>query len=346
MSALAVGQKSIRRALIESPIAGPLITLIVVFGLFSMFVPNFFTMRSISGIISAATLTGTLTIGITLLMIAGEFDLSVGALMAIGGFIYGFYTTGLSETQATPQLEWVRATRQVEALCLAVLVPALLGAVNGLVVIRTGIPSFIATLGMLFIFRGVAWLYSSGQMYQTIEQVPVYDVFNGRVNFMTEAFQGSNLRTSALWWVGLVVLFQYLLVRTRFGNHVFATGGALGPAAAQGVNVKRTKLLCFVISGALAGFAGVMLFSQFKTVKIATGAGEELKAIASAVVGGTLLTGGSGSIVGALLGVLIISMLRTGIVLTDLLPADNFEAIVGVTIIAAAIFNHWIRGKS
>jgi simple sugar transport system permease protein len=199
---------------------------------------------------------------------------------------------------------------------------------------------------MLFIFRGVAWLYSSGQMFQTIEKVPVYNVFNGRMDFVSETFQGANLRTSALWWVGLVILFQYLLVRTRFGNHVFATGGAPGPAAAQGVNVKRTKVICFIISGALAGFAGVMLFSQFKTVKIATGAGEELKAIASAVVGGTLLSGGVGSIVGALLGGLIISMLRTGIVLADLIPADNFEAVVGVTVIAAAIFNRWIRSKS
>jgi simple sugar transport system permease protein len=96
----------------------------------------------------------------------------------------------------------------------------------------------------------------------------------------------------------------------------------------------------------LAGFAGVLLFSQFRTVRIATGAGEELKAIASAVVGGTLLTGGRGSIVGALLGVLIISMLRTGVVLTNLIPADNFEAIVGVTIVGAAIFNNWIRQQS
>jgi simple sugar transport system permease protein len=89
-----------------------------------------------------------------------------------------------------------------------------------------------------------------------------------------------------------------------------------------------------------------MLFSQYKTVRIASGAGIELQAIASAVVGGTLLTGGSGSIVGALLGVMIISMLRTGVVLTDLIPADNFGAIVGVTIVGAAVFNNWVRSKA
>jgi simple sugar transport system permease protein len=190
------------------------------------------------------------------------------------------------------------------------------------------------------------WIYSGGQMFQTIEKVPVYDVFNGRLNFIADAVKGANFRTAALWLVGLVLLFQYLLARTRFGNHVLSTGGNVGAAASQGVNVKRVKVICFVLAGVLAGFSGVLLFSQFKTVRIATGAGEELKAIAAAVVGGTLLTGGSGSITGALLGALIISMLRTGVVLTNLIPADNFEAIVGVTIVGAAVFNNWIRKQS
>jgi len=125
-------------------------------------------------------------------------------------------------------------------------------------------------------------------------------------------------------------------------------GGNAGAAKATGVNVNRTKLYGFIISGFLAGLSGIMLFSQYKTARIATGSGEELNAIAAAVVGGTLLTGGSGSIVGALLGVLIISMLRTGIILMDLsfIPADNFVAVVGVTIVVAAVFNYWIRRQA
>ncbi|GAB4539359.1 MAG: ABC transporter permease [Anaerolineae bacterium] len=332
MTTIAARLQPARRWVIESPIAGPLITLIVVFILFSLFVPNFLTVRSISGIVNAATLTGTITIGITLLMIAGEFDLSVGPMMAMGAFLFG--------------LNSVEGGNPILALFLALLVPGVMGAVNGIIVNRTGIPSFITTLSTLFIYRGIVWVLSGGQMFQTIEQAPIYDIFNGRLDFIADAVQGANFRTAALWWVGLVLLFQYLLVRTQFGNHVFATGGGLGAAAAQGVPVKRIKLVCFILSGVLAGFAGVLLFSQFKTVRIATGAGEELKAIAAAVVGGTLLTGGSGSIIGALLGVLIISMLRTGVVLTNLIPADNFEAIVGVTIVGAAIFNHWVREKS
>ena len=325
-------QRPALRSVIASPIAGPLITLIVVFILFSLFVPHFLTLRSLSGIVSAATLTGTITVGITLLMIVGEFDLSVGPMMAMGAFLYGLNT--------------VEGGNPLWALFLALLVPALMGALNGLIVVRTGIPSFITTLSTMFMYRGMLWIYSGGQMFQTIEKVPVYNVFNGRLNFIADAVKGANFRTAVLWLIGLVLLFQYLLARTRFGNHVLSTGGNVGAAASQGVNVKRVKVICFVLAGVLAGFSGVLLFSQFKTVRIATGAGEELKAIAAAVVGGTLLTGGSGSITGALLGALIISMLRTGVVLTNLIPADNFEAIVGVTIVGAAVFNNWIRKQS
>ncbi len=104
----------------------------------------------------------------------------------------------------------------------------------------------------------------------------------------------------------------------------------------------------FIVTGLLAGFSGVLLFSQFYTVRVASGDGLELSAIAAAVVGGTLITGGAGSIWGALVGSLIISTLRTGVVLMNIpfIPADNFEAIVGVTIIAAAILNNYLRGQT
>jgi simple sugar transport system permease protein len=331
----AANPKSVFRRFLESPIAGPLITLVVVTIFLTIFVPNqtFLTMRSISGIVNAATLTGVITIGITLLMICGEFDLSVGALMAIGAFLYGGIT--------------MNGGNQLLAVVAGLVVPGALGALNGVILIRTGIPSFIVTLGTQAIFRGALYLLSTGIMLQTIAQIPVYNVFNGRLDLVANAIKNANFRTSLFWLLGMVLLFQFLLVRTRFGNHIFAVGGNPGAAKAGGVNVNRTKLIGFIISGLLAGLA-IMLFSQYKTAKIATGAGEELNAIAAAVVGGTLLTGGSGSIIGALLGVLIISMLRTGIILMDVpfIPADNFVAVVGVTIVAAAIFNYWIRRQA
>jgi simple sugar transport system permease protein len=334
--ARATAPKSVFRRFLESPIAGPIITLVVVFVFLTVFVPNntFLTMRSMSGIVNAATLTGMITIGVTLLMICGEFDLSVGAIMAIGAFLYGAMT--------------MHGWNSLLAVFAALAVPALLGALNGLLLIRTGIPSFIVTLGTQFIYRGALYVLSTGIMLQTISQIPVYTVFNGRLDFLANAIKDANFRTSLFWLLGMVVLFQFLLVRTRFGNHIFSVGGSPGAARATGVNVQRTKLVSFIISGTLAGLAGIMLFSQYKTARIATGTGEELNAIAAAVVGGTLLTGGSGSILGALLGVLIISMLRTGIILMDVpfIPADNFVAVVGVTIVIASIFNYWIRRQA
>jgi len=185
-------------------------------------------------------------------------------------------------------------------------------------------------------------------MLQTIEKIPIYDLFNARFALLNNLFKNANFRTSLIWLVLLVVIFQFILARTAFGNHVFASGGNPGAALGQGVNVKRVKVTNFVISGALAGFTGILMFSQFTTVRVASGDGMELSAIASAVVGGVLITGGAGSIWGALIGALTISMLRTGVVLMNIpfIPADNFEAIVGATIILAVILNNWLRRRS
>jgi simple sugar transport system permease protein len=332
MNSSVTWQKNVRTLFAESSIAGPLATIIIVIILLTIFVNNFLTVRSISGIINAATLTGVVTIGITLLMISGEFDLSVGALVAMGGYLFA-----MNVENGSPAV----------GLILAILVPGLLGAVNGLILIATNIPSFIVTLGTRYIYRGLVWVLSGGAMLQIVEKFPIFNVLNGRLDILNDLWDGANFRTSAIWLVVIAILCQYLLTRTRLGNHIFAVGGNPGAALVQGVNVKRTKVLTFVISGALAGFAGVLLFSQFTTIRVASGAGMELSAIAAAVVGGTLLQGGMGSIWGALIGVLLISTLRTGVVLLNIpfIPADNFEAIVGVTIIGAVILNKWLRER-
>ncbi len=336
MTQMAATPKPGFRRFLGSPIAGPLITLVLVVVLLTLFVPNgnFLTVRTISGIVNAATLTGILTIGVTLLMICGEFDLSVGAIMAICAFVYGAIT--------------MNGGNAVLAVFLALAAGGLLGLLNGVILITTGIPSFIVTLGTQYVYRGALYVFSGGIMLQTIADFPIYNFFNGRLQWLADLIPNANFRTSLFWLLGMVALFQFLLVRTQLGNHIFAVGGLAAAARATGVKVKRTKLITFVFSGLLAGLAGIMLFSQYKTAKIATGAGEELNAIAAAVVGGTLLTGGSGSVVGALLGILIISMLRTGIILLNVpfIPADNFVAVVGVTIVVAAIFNDWIRKKA
>ena len=325
--------KKLRSAFATSTMLGPLVVLVLIFVLFSFFVPHFFSFRSVTGIINAITLTGTLTVGVTLLMVSGEFDLSVGSIMAVGGYIYG--TLSMAHQ---PGLGFI----------LALIVPALLGMVNGLILVYTGIPSFIVTLGTKYLYRGLLWVVTAGTMLQTIERLAIYNLINVRLDAINQFFAGANFRSSLLWLLLLVICFQFALTHTRFGNHVFAIGGNPNAALGQGVNVKFVKVVTFIITGAVAGFTGMLLFSQYYTVRVASGDGLELSAIAAAVVGGTLITGGAGSIWGALIGALIISALRTGVVLMNIpyIPADNFEAIIGATIVAAAILNNYLRGQS
>ncbi len=317
----------------RSTIAAPLVVLIVIFILLSLFVPKFFSFRSVSGIINAATLNGALAIGIAFLMISGEFDLSVGSNLAISGYIYGSFCV---------------AGQPFLGLIFALIVPAMLGAVNGIILVRTGVPSFIVTLGTKYFYRGMLWVITSGTMLQTVDTLPLDKVFTGRLDVLNNLIGNqANFRNSMLWLLFLVIIFQIILSRTKFGNHVFAVGGNPAAALGQGVNVKRVKILSFAISGLMAGVAGIFLFSQYHTVRVASGDGMDLYAIAAAVVGGTLITGGSGNIWGALVGALIISTLRTGVVLMDIpfIPADNFEAVVGVTIVLAAILNVYISRR-
>jgi simple sugar transport system permease protein len=320
----------LRRILADWPPAGPLATLIVLFGLSWAFIPNFGTMRTVSNILNAVPVTGIITIGVTLLMISGEFDLSVGSIMAIGAYIFAFATTSENVNN------WL-------GFVLALGATALLGALNGLLVVSTRIPSFIVTLGTLSIYRGLAWVVSGGTLIQAQVDPLIFEIINGRLdvvnNFLREMSIRANFRTATVWLLLLTVIMEVVLRRTRFGNHLIAIGGNAAAAAAQGVRVNRVKVITFALAGALAGLAGTIDFSQYNSVRVATGDGIELNAIAAAVVGGTLLRGGSGRIFGAVVGVLLISTLRTAVVLLGIVPSDNFEAIVGVGIILAVVLN-------
>lgn len=343
--------KKILRLFSESPIAGPLATLILVLILFLIFVPNFATWRTISGIITAVSISGFVTIGITILMISGEFDLSIAPMIAMSGYLYGTISTG-EDSVIVSTLSFlglpVQGGNIPLAIIFALLVPSIMGLINGLLLILTNIPSFIVTLGTRQIFRGIVWIVAGGVLFQTVEDLPIYDLFNGRFDLMNDLLETANFRTAMLWLLGAVIIFELFLVRTRFGNHVFAVGGSKDAALAQGVRVLRTKVMAFVITGLMAGASGVISFSQFKSVRVAEQAGIELTAIAASVIGGTLLRGGYGSVWGALIGILMISVLRSGVILLKIpfIPADNFPAVVGVTIIAAVIFNNYLRGRS
>jgi simple sugar transport system permease protein len=344
---------AILRYFTNSPVAGPLLTFVLVFIFFLIFAPNFATWRTISGIITAVSISGFVTMGITFLMISGEFDLSVAPMIAMSGYLYGTISTGADSVIVDTLLKLgfpVEGGNVGLAIFAGLLVPSIMGAINGLILILTNIPSFIVTLGTRQIFRGIVWIFAGGVLFQTIENLPIYKVFNGRFEWGNNLsfLEGANFRTAMFWMVGAAILLQFILVRTRFGNHIFAVGGGEGAANAQGVRVKRTRVMAFILNGFLAGMAGIISFSQFNSVRVAEQAGIELTAIAASVVGGALLTGGYGSVWGAIIGILIINTLRSGVILLKIpyITADNFPAVVGVTIIAAVIFNNYLRNRS
>ena len=347
----------------NSPVAGPLITLVAVYTIFFFTVPNFPTWRTLSGIVTAVSISGIVTIGITILMIGGEFDLSLAPMIAMSGYLFGSVSVGADTLITRKQTSWGATIPEGVgnvplAIFLGLAIPALMGLINGLILVVTNIPSFIVTLGTRQIYRGIVWIVAGAELLQVLDEPVIYEVLNGRLTPLNdfiktyllspESRDRVNFRNATIWLFVLIGIYQFLLVRTRFGNHIFAVGGNAGAAKAQGVRSTRTRILAFVISGMLAGFAGMVQFSQFKSVRVAEQTGIELTAIAGAVVGGALLSGGYGSVWGALIGVMIISVLRSGVILLKIpwVPADNFPAVVGVTIIASVVFNNWLRKRS
>ena len=327
------------------------------------------TMRTLVSILNGSVLTGIIVLAVVMLMINGEFDLSVGPILAMGGYLFG--TLSIGGITLLGLIPVGAPLPPPIALLCALLGCTLLGVVNGLIVTTTRIPSFIATLGTLFIFLWLVSVYSGNQSFEAgreaTEGIVLYRVFSGRLRDFGAAIAGpmGNLRVSVFWMIALALLMQFVLTRTRYGNRVFAVGGNLQAARAQGINVRQVKISSFALTGLFAGIAGVVLFSQFGRVQGNSGQQQELLAIAAAVVGGTLLTGGYGSVLGGLVGVLTISALRSGVVLLStplqnsfigeipvlgiylvrLTSSDNFLTIIGLTIVGAAVLNSFIRRR-
>ncbi len=321
----------LRQRLAESSEIVAFVTLWLVFLFFAFRAPNFLTLYALSNVLTFASVFGIVVVGMAFLMISGEFDLSVGSNLAVAGYVF--------------LLSLLAGVPPVLAMLLALGVSALLGLVNGLIVVFSGIPSFIATLGTLLAYRGLARaLGGARSTTYTPETKPVlFAVLNGYITRINQLFQpAGNFRVSSLWFIGLVIMMSIVLMHTRYGNWTFAVGGNPAAALSQGVNVKRLKLINFVLSGFLAGFAGVILFAQRSAMNELIGGGLELTAVAAAVIGGVSLAGGSGTIIGAALGILLLSMLEQGLVLMGV-TNELFQGMVGTIIIISVIVNIYLK---
>jgi simple sugar transport system permease protein len=228
---------------------------------------------------------------------------------------------------------------------MAVITSTLLGFLNGLIVTRTNIPSFIATLGTMLAYRGIVRAVGGGSFasYKGAD-IPIFKILNGDFTLLNNLFHVQAFRTSMIWFILLAIIFIVILMRTRFGNWVFAVGGLPGAALAQGVKVNYVKVMCFTITGLLVAIASILQFSYRLSVDPLRGDGMEMIAVAASAIGGIRLTGGFGTILGAVAGAFLLQMLDQGLVLMGI-PIQVFQACVGLIIIISVISNTYL-GKS
>lgn len=263
-----------------------------------------------------------LSIGMTMVILSGGIDLSVGSVLAFASAI----TAGLVKVPIS--LPWLGVELQCTALgaiLAGLLVGSALGWFNGLMITRVRIPPFVATLAMLGIARGMTMLWTKG--------FPI----TGLGDEFAAIGTGSVLGIPAPVWIAaiLVGVFAVVTKKTRFGRYIYAVGGNEQTAIHSGINVRRIKLLVYTLAGALSATAGTIVISRLNSAQPNAGMGYELDSIAAVVIGGTSLSGGRGSILGTVIGCLIIGVLNNGLVLLDVSP--NWQQVVKGAVILLAV---------
>lgn len=299
---------------------------IIIFGLvIAIFMVFFFTTKgnifspaALNIIAVAVSELGLIAIGVTMLMISGEFDLSVGSVSALGALVAAkFYEFGLN-----PFL----------ALVIVLVVGLALGGINGLITVKFGLPSFIVTLGTMIAWRGVIYIVTAGIPlgFQVNQTHPAFS------NFLMGDL--GVIPIPIIWFIVSAIILMLILNFHRFGNHVYAVGGNKETARAMGINTDKTKVICFMLLGMLSTFVGVIRVTRVRGFHALQGEGVELMAIAAAVIGGTLLTGGVGTIIGACLGALVIILLEYGLIMSGI-GAYWYKLVLGIIIVSVVIIN-------
>jgi simple sugar transport system permease protein len=321
--------------MMRRPEVGAAVAALIIFVFFSTTTDAFLTVGGVSTWLESSAQFGIMAVAVALLMIGGEFDLSAGAMVGTTGLIVGVLATHLHVNL------WLAVLASLAAA-------ALIGALNGWLVVRTRLPSFIVTLGTFFVLQGInlagTKLVTGQVSVQGFSDVAGF--YDARWVFGSSTqFGGFTLQISVVWWLLFTAIATWVLLRTRPGNWIFAVGGEENSARQVGVPVMRTKIGLFMTT-ALAGFlVGMLQLFKTSTVQASTGVGQEFIYIICAVVGGCLLTGGYGSAIGAALGALIYGMTLQGIVFAQW---DNnwLKAFLGVMLLGAVLVNNWIRRRA
>ena len=306
--------------ILRQPEVSILVPLLVLCAVAAILNTNFLSRSNIADTLNYISLDFIIAIGMTFTIISGGMDLSVGSVVALSG-----YSTGLALVSGVPALP---------AVLLGLAIGALIGLVNGAIIVSFGIPPFITTLGMMYMVKGVVNVLSEGR--------PVYpfpDAFNALAQTRFLGFPAPIFMALAL-----LIVASFTLRNTSFGRSVMAVGGNEAAANTSGINIKKVKILTYVLTAMLAAFSGILLASKSGTATPGAGDGYEMNVIAAVIIGGTSLSGGNGSIVGTLIGCAIIKVLNNAMVI---LSVDTYwqNIVIGAIIILAVIVDTLRRRK-
>ena len=326
--------KGLLGTFLARPEIGALVGAIVVALFFAVAAPSITQAQSISTVLYGASTIGIMVVGVSLLMIGGEFDLSTGVAV-------------ITSALAASMFSWFFAVNVWVGVGIALLTSLAIGLINGWLLMRTKLPSFIVTLSTFLMLTGLnlalTRLIGGSVSSPSISTMDGFD--SAKAIFASSVtIAGVNVRITVFYWVVLVVIASYILLRTRIGNWIFAVGGDENAARAVGVPVARTKIGLFMGVGLCGWLLGMHNLFAFDSVQSGEGVGNEFLYIIGAVIGGCLLTGGFGSAIGGALGALIFGMASRGIVYAEWNP-DWFKFFLGLMLLLATIVNMYVRKR-
>ena len=304
---------------------GVLVVLVVIFIIMSIASPVFLSPKNLVNVMRQCVEIGVMSIGMTYLIVNGDMDLSIGSAFAVCAMIGG---TLFKYELCSPTL----------AFLAMLLVGAGLGLVNGLLVTRVGIPSFIVTLGTMKIYRSFAYAISGGTSVSVFPDSATQSwvwKFGAKIH---------GVPVQIFIMLVMFVIAHIVLKKTVYGNHVYATGGNERAARLSGISTKNTRLYAFIIQGVCCAMAAVIALTYLNSVTTTSGEGREMDCIAAVILGGAALSGGRGTIVGTLIGVFIMGIVKNGMVLLGV-PVFWQDGFIGIVVILAVLADIFIHRK-
>jgi ribose/xylose/arabinose/galactoside ABC-type transport system permease subunit len=312
----------------------PLIFLAVLVVILSILRPNFLSAFNIFNVMRQISFIGILAVGMTFVILTAGIDLSVGSLLAFSGIVCASVAKG-SRSLLEGGVTDPGGARVLLAALAAILTGVIIGLLQGSLTARAGIPAFIVTLGGLGAWRGATLLWSDGQPISS---------FSDDFKFWGQGFIGP-LPVPVIFFLAMVIIGQIILKYTQYGRWIYALGGNPEASRLSGLNVKMLTTSVYVISGFCAGLAGFLLTSRLNSAEQVAGQGYELQAIAAVVIGGTSLFGGQGSMVGTLIGAMLIGVLNNGLVILNVSPYYQ-QIVIGAIIVLSVYIDQLAKQRS